>query len=81
MAQTTVQTNNKLIKFTKEINREFVRENLFAPYTGTGLDAIIRKRYEPKSGGEQMNIPLVTKLNNEAIGVSFLLQILSHTIA
>jgi N4-gp56 family major capsid protein len=72
MAQTTVQTNNKLVQYTKEINREFVRENLFSPYMGTGLDAIIRKRYEQKSGGEQMNIPLVTKLNNQAVGVGTL---------
>ena len=67
MALSTVQTNNKLIQFTKEINREFVRENMFSPYTSEGLDAIIRKRYEPKKGGEQMNIPLVTRLDNEAI--------------
>src|SRR6185369_2383891 len=63
MAVTTIQTNNKLIKFTQEINREFVRNNLFSPYMGEGLDAIIRLRQELKSGGEQMNIPLVTKLN------------------
>ena len=72
MALSTVQTNNKLIQFTKEINREFVRENLFSPYMGTGLNSIIRKRYEPKSGGEQMNIPLVTRLNNTAKGVGTL---------
>src|SRR5262245_46863862 len=63
MAVTTVQSNNKLIKFTTDINREFVRNNMFSPYMGEGLDAIIRVRNELKSGGEQMNIPLVTKLN------------------
>ena len=62
MAVTTVQSNNKLIQFTRDINREFVRQNLFSPYMGDGLDAIIRRRYEFKQGGEQMNIPLVTKL-------------------
>ena len=72
MALSTVQTNNKLVRYTTEINREFVRENLFSPYMGTGLTAIIRKRYEPKQGGEQMNIPLVTKLNNTAKGVGTL---------
>jgi len=72
MAQTTIQSNNKLIEFSKEINREFVRENLFSPYMSDGLDAIIRRRYELKSGGEQMNIPLVSKLNNAAIGVGTL---------
>ena len=72
MALTTAQTNNKLVRYTTEINREFVRENLFSPYMGTGLTAIIRKRYEPKQGGEQMNIPLVTKLTNTAKGVGTL---------
>ena len=62
MAVTTITSNNKLIQFTREINREFVRNNLFSPYMGEGLDAIIRIRQEFKQGGEQMNIPLVTKL-------------------
>jgi hypothetical protein len=31
MAVTTIQSNNKLIKFTQDINREFVRNNLFSP--------------------------------------------------
>jgi hypothetical protein len=62
MALTTIQTNNKLIKFTKQVNREWVRENLFAPYMGEDITAIIRKRMELVSGGEQMNIPLVARL-------------------
>ena len=72
MAVTTIQSNNKLIKFTQEINREFVRNNLFSPYMGEGLDAIIRMRQELKTGGEQMNIPLVTKLNGVGKGVGVL---------
>jgi hypothetical protein len=72
MALTTVQSNNKLLKFTTDINREFVRENLFSPYMGEGLDAIIRVRQELKSGGEQMNIPLVTKLRSAGKGVGTL---------
>src|SRR6185295_12344086 len=72
MALTTIQSNNKLSQFTKDINREFVRENLFSPYMSDGLDAVIRRRYEQKAGGEQMNIPLVTKLNNQAKGVGTL---------
>lgn len=63
MAVTTVSSNNKLIQFTRDINREFVRQNMFSPYMGEGLDAIIRVRNEFKQGGEQMNIPLVTKLS------------------
>ena len=44
MAVTTISTNNKLIKFTQEIAREFVRENLFSPYMGEDLNSIIRVR-------------------------------------
>jgi hypothetical protein len=68
MAVSTVQDNNKLIQFVKEINREFVRENLFSPYMGTALTAIIRIKQELKDGGEQMNIPLVTKLRGKGRG-------------
>ena len=62
MALTVTQANNKLIQFTTEINREFVRGNLFSPYMGTALNAIIRIRNELKAGGEDMNIPIVTRL-------------------
>jgi hypothetical protein len=68
MAVTTVQDNNKLVVYTKEINREFVRENMFSPYMGTALNAIIRIKQELTSGGEQMNIPLVTKLRGKGRG-------------
>ena len=68
MAVTTIQTNNKLIQFTRELQREYVRENLFSPYMGEDITSIIRLRNELKAGGEQMNIPLVTRLNGTAIG-------------
>ena len=68
MALTTIQTNNKLIKFTQQVNREWVRENLFAAYMGESITAIIRKRMELTSGGEQMNIPLVARLAATAVG-------------
>jgi hypothetical protein len=72
MALTTIQTNDKLIKFTKQVNREWVRENLFAPYMGESITAIIRKRMELTSGGEQMNIPLVARLQATAVGAGAL---------
>lgn len=68
MTTTTVQTNNKLVKYTQEISREFVRENLFSPYMGEALNSIIRLKHDLKSGGEQMNIPLVTKLRGSGKG-------------
>ena len=68
MALTTIQTNNKLIKFTKDINREFVRENLFSPYMSEDMNAIIRIRNELKSGGEVMNLPFVKRLKSNGVG-------------
>lgn len=68
MATSTVQDNNKLVRYTQQINREFVRENLFSPYMSSDLNAIIRVRQELKQGGEQMNIPLVTKLRGGGVG-------------
>ena len=62
MALSTVQQQNKLVQYTQQINREYVRENLFSPYMGEAINAIIRLRMETKRGGEQMNIPLVARL-------------------
>ena len=62
MALTTVQVNNKLIVFRKEVTREYIRQNLFAPYIGTELTAIIRVINDLKKGGEQINIPLIARL-------------------
>jgi Protein of unknown function (DUF4043) len=72
MAVTTIDPNNKLIRFTQEINREFVRENMFSPYMGEGLTSIIRLRNELKAGGEDMNIPLVTRLQGSGVATTTL---------
>lgn len=72
MAVTTNQTNNKLVKYTQEINREWVRENMFSPYMGEDVTSIIRRRMELKSGGEQMNIPLVARLTGAGKGTGTL---------
>lgn len=72
MAVTTVQTNNKLLKYAQDINREFVRENLFSPYMSEGLNAIIRLRMELKSGGEDMNIPIVSRLTGAGVATDTL---------
>ena len=72
MAVTTVQTNNKLVKYTQEINREFVRGSMFSPYMSTALNAIIRVRTETKNGGEEMNIPLVTRLTGAGVSTGTL---------
>ena len=72
MAVTTIQTNNKLVQFTKDINREYVRGNLFSPYMGTAVNSIIRIRNELKAGGEQMNLPIVTRLTGAGVSTGTL---------
>jgi hypothetical protein len=72
MAVTVIENNNKLIKFTQQINREFVRENMFSPYMSESLTAIIRLRNELKTGGEDMNIPLVTRLQGAGVATTTL---------
>jgi hypothetical protein len=67
MATTVVETNNKFIKFTTDINREFCRENMFSPYEGEELTSIIRVRQELKAGGEIMNIPIVARLTGAGV--------------
>lgn len=72
MAVTTIQSNNKLVQYTQEIAREFVRENLFSPYMGEDMTSIIRRRFDLKNGGEQMNIPLVTRLQGAGVSTGTL---------
>jgi hypothetical protein len=71
MAASVTQVNNKLIVFRKEIYREYVRENLFSPYMGEGVGSIIRIITDldkgGKMGGEQINVPLMARLQATAI--------------
>lgn len=70
MALSTIQANNKLIQFRKELIREAVRENMFSPYMGAGMTSIIRTLQDTKKGGEQINIPLVKRLTNTVSGAA-----------
>lgn len=73
MAVTAVQTNNKLLTFRKECFHEYIRENLFSPYMGSDMNAIFRVISDlnkgGKMGGEQINIPLIARLNAQGVGV------------
>ncbi|XUM21061.1 DUF4043 family protein [Bradyrhizobium oligotrophicum S58] len=73
MAFTTTASNNKLVVYRREIYREYVRENLFSPYMGPSMNAIIRVITDldkgGKNGGEQINVPLRARLNGQGVGV------------
>lgn len=66
MALSTIQSNNKLVQYRKDLVKEVVRENMFSPYTGEAPTSIIRTMFDPKKGGEQVNIPLVRSLTGTA---------------
>jgi hypothetical protein len=71
MAVTPVAGNNKLIVFRKKTYREYVRENLFSPYMGPSETSIIHVITDldkgGKMGGEQINIPLIARLQNQGV--------------
>lgn len=72
MALTTVQSNNKLIQFKRDITREYLRENEFSPYMGSSMGSIIRVLSEAKKGGEQINVPLVNNLSGAGLSTGTL---------
>ena len=72
MALYTVPDNNRLIKFRRDITREYIRGNLFAPYTGTSPQSIIRVVQDLKTGGDTLNIPFVGRLRQKAISTGAL---------
>lgn len=59
-------------QFSRKIMREYIRGNLFSPYMGGGITAIIQTRNELTKAGKQMNIPLVGRLNGRGKGVGTL---------
>jgi hypothetical protein len=68
MALTEVQTNNKLVKYRDDFIVEWWRENRFSPYQGASMTSIIRTFNDLKSGGEELNIPMLSKLRGNGVG-------------
>lgn len=68
MALSEVQANNRLVKYQKQFTIEWGRDNLFSPYQGTELTNIIRVVNDLKSGGEEINIPLLARLRGAGVG-------------
>lgn len=68
MALSTVQTNNRLIKFLDEFTIEYFRDNVLDRFSGAGMTNIIRVINELKQGGDQINVPLIGQLNGTGVG-------------
>lgn len=73
MTTTTIQTNNRGIKFRNQVIREWVRGTMFTPYTGNDGTAVIRRMSLAGTfGGDQINVPLVRALSGTAISTGTL---------
>lgn len=72
MALTTIQSNNKLVKFRQDITLEYFQGNQFTPYMGDSPTSIIQRINDLKSGGETVNVPLVTQLDGDGVGTGTL---------
>lgn len=72
MASTAINTNSQLKKFERSYFKEFVRESGFKPYMGSGaLNPFVVKR-QLISGGQVINIPLVSSLQGSGKGTGTL---------
>ena len=69
MAVTTVQTNNRGIKFRNKLINEYVRGNMFSPYmSDDGMNVITSFHETGKYGGDQINVPIITSLRGSGKG-------------
>lgn len=69
MAVTTATANNRGIEFEKEVTREMVRGNMLKPYMGMGPSSVIRVwPMKGKTGGDNINIPLIGALRARGVG-------------
>lgn len=66
MAMTTVSSGNVVTNFQSDFFREFVRENMFSPYTGTSNANVINIKMDK----QKCSIPLVTRLKGQGVSGS-----------
>lgn len=72
MAETTVATENELVKFQRDFYKEYVRESGFMPYMGSSFNNPFVVQKDLLSGGRDINIPLVNALQGEGTGAGTL---------
>lgn len=63
MANTQVHADNVVTRWLSEFFREYIRNNRFSRYTGTGVNNVI----VVKEGRKKISIPLVTRLKGDGV--------------
>lgn len=66
MANTTVSSDLVVTNYLSDFYREFVRENMFSPYTGTSNANVINIKMDK----QKIEIPLVTRLTGQGVSGS-----------
>lgn len=69
MAVTGNNANNEIIRWRKQVIRQFRRGNKYSPYMGESMTAIIRfyRDLEGEDGGDQVNIPFIGALTGPGV--------------
>lgn len=67
MAATSVQVNNQVIKWRRDVYREWRRGNLFSPYMGESGTSVIQVTRELRDGGDIIIVPIVGALRGPGV--------------
>jgi hypothetical protein len=67
MAVTRSHVNNHIIKWRKQVYREFRRGNAFSPYMGESPTSIIQVLRDLRDGGDILNVPIVGGLSGPGV--------------
>lgn len=67
MAVSQSHVNNLIIKWRKQIYREWRRGNLFSPYMGESPTAVIQVLRDLRDGGDVLNVPIVGGLRGPGV--------------
>jgi hypothetical protein len=67
MAETALTLASRVQKWDSDFFAEYVRDNRFRPYMGRDTMMPIVVKYELTSGGKQINIPIIARLNGNGV--------------
>lgn len=67
MPATVLNSNLQVQKWLSRYFAEYVRTSGFLPYMGTGTSSVIQVKRELTSGGQSVNIPLITRLKGAGV--------------